>query len=120
MVIVVATTAIFSFTIPYSNLAHSIRLLRFFNMALATVLGIYGIITGFLLIFLNLISLRSFGVNFMTPFAPLSPVDLKDWFLRFPKWAQTTRSKHIVRENIIKESKELRPQPSDKRSGEDV
>lgn len=119
VVIVVATTAIFSFTIPYSNFSHSIRILRFFNMILATILGIYGVMTGFLLIFLNLISLRSFGVNFMIPFAPLSPPDFKKWVFRFPRWSQTTRSKHIVRENFTKGSKSLRPQPSDERGDKD-
>ncbi|SES68830.1 spore germination protein [Anaerobranca gottschalkii] len=115
VVIVVATTAIFSFTIPYTNFSLGIRLWRFFNMILATVLGIFGVMTGFLLLFLNLLSLRSFGVNFMVPFAPLSIRDLKDWFFRFPSWAITTRSNQIVRENFTKGGEELRPQPSNKR-----
>lgn len=111
VVIVVATTAIFSFTIPYTNFSSSLRLVRFFMMTLAATLGIYGIMTGTLIIALNLISLRSFGVPFMVPFAPLSLSDFKDWVMRFPQWSITKRSSHIVKRNITKKSTELKPKP---------
>ncbi|MCC5909335.1 MAG: spore germination protein [Clostridiaceae bacterium] len=111
VVIVVAATAIFSFTLPYTNFSSSLRLARFFMMALAATLGIYGIMTGALLLALNLISLRSFGVPFMVPFAPLSLQDMKDWLARFPQWAITQRSPHIVHENINKKAKHLKPKP---------
>lgn len=111
VVIVVATTAIFSFTIPYSNFSLALRLIRFFNMALAATLGIYGIMTGALILALHLISLRSFGVPFMIPFGPLSLEDMKDWVLRFPQWAIRKRSKHIVNKNITKKREGLKPSP---------
>ncbi len=111
VVIVVATTAIFSFTMPYTNFSLSLRLVRFFMMTLAATLGIYGIMTGALLLGLNLISLRSFGVPFMVPFAPLSFQDMKDWLARFPQWAITKRSPYIVNENFNKKSKNLKPKP---------
>ncbi|ABR49340.1 GerA spore germination protein [Alkaliphilus metalliredigens QYMF] len=111
VVIVVATTAIFSFTIPYTNFSLSLRLTRFFMMALAATLGIYGIMTGALLVALNLVSLRSFGVPFMVPFAPLSFQDMKDWVFRFPQWAITKRSPYIVNGNVNKKAKNLKPKP---------
>ncbi|WP_243427930.1 spore germination protein [Alkaliphilus hydrothermalis] len=111
VVIIVATTAIFSFTIPYSNFSNGLRLTRFFNMTLASILGIYGIITAALLIALNLISMRSFGVPFMIPFAPFSLQEMKDWVLRFPQWAITKRSQHITKRNLIRKSNQLKPKP---------
>ncbi len=111
VVIIVAITAIFSFTIPYNNFSTGLRLTRFFNMALGATLGIYGIMTGILLISLNLISLRSFNVPFMIPFAPLSPQEIKDWVLRVPQWAITKRSTHITKKNITKKPDTLRPSP---------
>ncbi|KJF28769.1 hypothetical protein TZ02_01590 [Clostridium aceticum] len=111
VVIVVAITAIFSFTMPYSNFSLSLRLVRFFMMALAATLGIYGIMTGALLVALHLISLRSFGVPFMIPFAPLSLQEMKDWVMRFPQWAITERSPHIAKENMKRKSKKLKPKP---------
>ncbi len=112
VVIIVAITAIFSFTMPYNNFSLSLRLIRFINMALAATLGIYGIMTGALIIALSLTSLRSFGVPFMVPFAPLSLQDMKDWVLRFPDWSITKRSPHIVNNNITKKAKNLKPSPS--------
>ena len=112
VVIVVATTAIFSFAMPYTNFTSSLRIVRFFMMALAATLGIYGIMTGALVLALNLISLRSLGIPFMTPFAPLSIQDMKDWVLRFPQWAITKRSPYIVKQNIQKKSKHLKPRPN--------
>ncbi|SHK05343.1 spore germination protein KA [Geosporobacter subterraneus DSM 17957] len=112
VVIVVAATAIFSFTMPYSNFTLSLRIIRFFNMALAATLGIYGIMTGALIIALHLISLRSFGVPFMVPFAPVSLQDMKDWILRFPQWAITKRSSHIIKNNINKKTDRLKPHSS--------
>ncbi|WP_051569177.1 spore germination protein [Alkaliphilus transvaalensis] len=111
VVIVVAITAIFSFTIPYTNFSLSLRLTRFFMMALAATLGIYGIMTGAFMLALNLISLRSFGVPFMVPFAPLSLQDLKDWFVRFPQWSITKRSSHIVKGNNSRKSRNMKPNP---------
>jgi len=111
VVIVVAATAIFSFTMPYTNFSLSLRLVRFMNMILAATLGIYGIITGTLLILLTLISLRSFGVPFMVPFAPLSFVDIKNWVLQLPQWSITKRSSHIVKKNLNKKDENLKPGP---------
>ena len=111
VVIVVATTAIFSFTMPYNNFTLGLRLLRFINMALAATLGIYGIMTSALIIALKLTSLRSFGVPFMIPFAPLSLQDMKDWIIRFPQWAITKRSPHIVKTNITRKAENLKPKP---------
>ncbi len=119
VVIVVATTAIFSFTMPYNNLVLSLRLTRFVNMTLAAILGFYGIMTGALMILLTLISLRSFGVPFMTPFAPLNPNNLKDSFLRFPQWALRKRSAHVVKENITKKADNLKPQPPQRKNKEE-
>ena len=112
VVIVVATTAIFSFTIPYTNFSFSIRLLRFVILILAATLGIYGIMTGALFILINLMSLKSFGVHFLAPFAPLTAQDTKDWVFRFPQWSLTKRSTQVVNKNIKKKAGKLKPQPS--------
>ncbi|SCZ01744.1 spore germination protein [Alkaliphilus peptidifermentans] len=109
VVIVVAITAIFSFTMPYNNFSMALRLTRFFNMALAAILGIYGVMTGGLLILLNLLSLRSFSVPLMAPFSPLNLEDMRDWVFRFPQWTITKRSSDIIKDNLKKKSSNLKP-----------
>ncbi|MCS7461559.1 spore germination protein [Paenibacillus doosanensis] len=84
MVIVVALTAICSFLIPAYNGAIAIRLLRFPLMILVGVLGLLGLILGVLIIVAHLVSLKSFGINYFSPFAPYHGKDWKDTVIRAP------------------------------------
>ena len=84
MVIVVAITAIASFIIPSYNAALGIRLLRFPFIILAAIFGIYGVILGFIFLNVHLVSLKSYGVSFMTPQAPIRYQDWKDFLIRLP------------------------------------
>lgn len=84
MVVIVALTGIANFVIPAFGLAMSFRLLRFFLMMLATVLGLYGIILGILLIMSHLCILKSFGIPYLAPLTTFSWRDLKDYVFRAP------------------------------------
>lgn len=84
MIVVVALTGIASFSIPQYNIAISLRILRFPLMVLAATLGGFGLMIGFLLILLHLCSLRSLGVPYLSPIAPLHPPQLGDVFVRAP------------------------------------
>jgi len=84
MVIVVALTAIASFVIPTYSAAVGLRTMRFPLMILANFLGLYGVILGFIVINIHLVSIKSFGVNYMSPQAPTVFQDLKDFFIRAP------------------------------------
>lgn len=90
-VIVVALTAVASFTIPNYPVGTTLRALRFVLLFLAALLGAVGIILGLMVILFHLNRLRSFGVPYLSPIAPLSPRDLKDTFIRVPWWAMVTR-----------------------------
>ncbi|WP_337101480.1 spore germination protein [Paenibacillus sp. YIM B09110] len=76
MVIVVAVTAIASFTLPSYSFGIITRILRFFVMLAASIFGLFGIILAFLMISIHVVNLKSFGVPYS---APLSPMFLKDW-----------------------------------------
>lgn len=95
MVIIVAFTGIAFFVIPKYNQSTSIRLLRFPLMVLAGTIGLFGIILGFLFLLIHIVSLRSFGVPYLSPFTPLSVSDLKDSFVRFPIWLIRKRPKYM-------------------------
>lgn len=84
MVIVVAATAIASFTIPHYSMTDSTRLLRFMMMLLASTFGLYGIGLGVIILVSHTVSLRSFGIPYLAPFAPFIPTDQKDAILRLP------------------------------------
>ncbi|KKI94189.1 spore gernimation protein KB [Bacillus sp. SA1-12] len=85
MVIVVAATAIASFTLPHFSLTDASRLLRFFMMILASTFGLYGIGLGVIILVAHTVSLRSFGIPYLAPFAPFIITDQEDAILRLPK-----------------------------------
>lgn len=91
MVIVVAITAIGSFTVPSMEASYPIRLLRFPLMLLAAAFGLYGVMLGLLAILMHLVHLRSFGFPYLEPLAPLKLNELRDVFLRAPRWQMMLR-----------------------------
>ena len=103
MVIVVAITAISSFAVSSYNLSMSVRMLRFPFMALAASFGLFGIVLGLIALVLHLCSLRSFGIPYMSPFAPFIKEDQKDAIFRFPHWALSSRPRLINQNNIKRE-----------------
>lgn len=103
MVIVVAITAISSFVITGYSMAISIRMLRFVIMGLAASFGIFGIVVALIALVMHLCSLRSFGVPYMSPFAPFIPAGHKDTIFRLPHWALTSRPRLISQRNNKRE-----------------
>ncbi|MFD2614825.1 spore germination protein [Paenibacillus gansuensis] len=112
VVIIVSITGIATFTIPRYSFANGIRLLRFPILLLAGTFGLYGIVLGFLGILLHVTSLRSFGVPYFTPLAPVTITDLKDVLIRAPIWAKTRRPKAIESNNSVREPSNQSPNPS--------
>ncbi|MBW7652171.1 spore germination protein [Anoxybacillus sp. ST4] len=111
MVIVVSITAIASFATPSFAIAISARLIRFALMILAALFGFYGILMGIICMVIHLCSLRSFGVPYMAPLAPLVPSNLRDTFVRFPLWALNERPRLINKKNVTRQEGGQRPKP---------
>lgn len=84
MVIVVAMTAIAGFIIPTYTLSFGLRISRFFLMIISSLLGLYGLALGLLLMLGHLATLTSFGVSYLSPWAPLNIHDLRDSIIRSP------------------------------------
>ncbi len=108
MVIVVAITGISSFVTPSYDLAITGRMLRFFIMILGSMLGLFGVIIGFLCMLVHMESIRSFGIPYLYPVTPLVISDLKDTFLRMPWWYMHTRPSFPA-VNIKRMSDDLKP-----------
>lgn len=93
MVIVVAITAISSFSLPSYTFAISLRLLRFLVMLSAALFGLYGIVLAYIMLNIHIANLKSFGIPYSTPFAPTFLSDWKDLILRAPLSMMTGRPK---------------------------
>lgn len=97
MVIVIAITAITGFIV--FPLVNAFLIIRIATTLAASVIGILGILLVSVGFFIHLCSLDSFGVNYLSPFTPLSSSDMKDTFVRFPIWAMFTRPKTLTWEH---------------------
>ncbi|KJS48286.1 MAG: spore gernimation protein GerA, partial [Peptococcaceae bacterium BRH_c23] len=92
MVIIIGLTAVSSYAIPTFDLSLAVRLMRFPLMILAGILGFFGVAVGLYAILIHLLSLRSFGVPYLSPIAPLRiRALLQDTFVRAPWWALKRR-----------------------------
>lgn len=92
MVIIVGITAVSSYAIPSYDLAIGIRLVRFPLIVLAGLLGFFGMAFGLYALLIHLVSMRSFGVPYMSPIAPLQIRTLmQDTLVRAPWWGLKRR-----------------------------
>lgn len=100
MVIIVAITAISSFSIPNYSLSVGFRMLRFMLMVFAGVLGLYGIMLGILLILSHLVRLKSFGIPYMSPYVSFVGSDFKDTIVRVPSFLMGKRPVVLARNKV--------------------
>lgn len=117
MVIIVAITATANFVSPYYSLSSATRVLRFALIPIAAVLGLYGVLLGLIIMVAHLASLRSFGIPYLAPVAPLSWKDQKDIFIRAPYWALDRRPSYLKTEELYKQKDDSSPTPPKMRGG---
>lgn len=87
VVIIVALTALCAFTIPNEGFASAFRLVKFMIIVLSMFFGIFGFVSGILILLIHLASLESFGIPYMMPFTAAEVNggnDRKDGFFRGP------------------------------------
>ena len=93
-VIVISTTAICSFVL--SRLESSMFIIRIVLLILSSITGFLGIVLGSIVFFILMCGLRSFGVPYMAPFAPLYNQEMEDTFLRMPIWSMLRKPKSLT------------------------
>jgi len=114
MIIVVSITAIASFIIPNFSLGLAIRMLRFVLLILAGTLGAYGIILGVLVLLVHMVSMRSFGVPYLSPVMPPTAGDMKDVAVRAPWWSMRHRPRFMpVRDPVRQEKRKPQGPPGE-------
>ncbi|MFZ3130906.1 MAG: spore germination protein [Desulfosporosinus sp.] len=102
-VIVVGLTAISALTVPAVGASHAIGLIRFPLMLLAAAFGFLGIAIGLLFVLIHLCSLRSFGVPYLDPLAPLHLTDFKENLFRAPRWSLFKRPTEVSQNNPLRQ-----------------
>jgi spore germination protein KA len=103
LIIVVAITALGSFSVPSFSMSFSIRIIRFAYIILAAIAGFFGIALGLVLNALVLASSNSFGVPFLAPFGPITNGKYTDRLTRKPMWKQEKRPDYLNTKDIKKQ-----------------
>lgn len=104
LIIIVAITGIASFTIPDFSFGFHLRYFRFVFILLGYMAGFLGIGIGIFVYISILCSLKSFGVSFTAPLAPLSNLKGNGYFLP-PAWKREYRPSYVAPQKMKREEK---------------
>lgn len=104
MIIVIAITALSALLFTEPEMINGIRWYRILFMLGASFMGIIGVVITFIYLIIKLCSLNSFGVPYITPFAPISITGLKDSIIKMPTKDLDKRGKYFSN-NITKYKK---------------
>lgn len=102
MVIIVAGTGVASFAIPTFGLVNAARITQFLFVVAAGFFGLYGIVLLGMVLVGHLVSIRSFGVPYLSPLAPLVWSDMKDVVIRAPWWAMRKRPRQFEPKDVVR------------------
>ena len=104
LIIIVAITGISSFAIPDFTFGFHLRYFRFLFILLGYMAGFLGIGIGIFVYISILCSLKSFGIPFTVPFAPI--VNSKgNGYLMSPIWKRENRAKYVAPKKVNSQEK---------------
>ncbi len=82
MIIVVAISAISSLVFQSIEVVNAIRFWRFILIVLSSLMGLYGISLGIILIINNITDTKSIDEDYLFPFSPINLTEQKDGFIK--------------------------------------
>lgn len=107
LIIIVALAGLSSFAIPSYMAGYGVRTVRFLLLGAAALLGFYGVAAGIFIMVIHLASMRSFGVPYLSPVAPMrQPISdilsrpalfQMEWRPAYLHPLDRRRQKHVVR-----------------------
>jgi hypothetical protein len=81
LVIIVSLSIMGSFATSDYTITNTIRILKFMMIIITSILGLFGFTMGVILIIINLCSIDSFGVSYVSPISPFNFRDLRNLFI---------------------------------------
>lgn len=91
LIIIIGVTALTAFVIPSYELASSLRLVKYFLLALSAMFGIFGLTVGLVLFLSQLCALNSYGTEFTAPFSPTYRKGFLESLIELPIFRRSTR-----------------------------
>jgi len=102
VIIVTALTGIM--TLINMNFISATIIFRTFLLFGASFLGIYGFLMCIIILYLHLMSIRSFGVPYMMNVTRARNQDGQDAWIRAPWWTMTLRPKIVAAKDLVRQS----------------
>ena len=96
VVIIVAISSVTGLLFSDTDLINALRFYKFLSLFLSSTMGLIGFTVSFLLMFINLCSIESMGVPYLTPFTPLNIDALKDSLIMFPRNKMKKRASYLT------------------------
>ena len=96
VVIIVAISSVTGLLFSDTDLINALRYYKFLSLLLSSTMGLIGFTVSFLLMFINLCSIESMGVPYLTPFTPLNIDALKDSLIMFPRYKMKKRASYLT------------------------
>ena len=84
VVIIIAATAVASYTMPNDDVRLALRVWRLLVIILSSILGLIGLSIGIILFLHHLCRIETFGIPYLSPFAGIDREELKDTLIRLP------------------------------------
>ena len=100
MIIIIAISSIAGLIFTSQELVNALRIYKIGLLILSTLLGIYGVVIGCFILIYNLITVKIFGLSYLTPFIPFEKNEIKDSFIKADmklKKRNSVLTKNIVR-----------------------
>ena len=101
--VILSASFIMGSIVPINSLRRVANTLSFSFIAIAAFLGLYGVIIECIFLVVHLVSLRSFGVPYLSPMAPFNLADQKDTLFRVPMEHIIDNQKKYTKEDPMNE-----------------
>lgn len=103
LIIIVAITGICSFSIPDFSLSFTFRIYKFIYIFLGYAFGFFGIAAGLAILCGIFANLKSFGVYYLSPFAPVINLKSKISYFLHPIWQREFRADFLNTKRPVSE-----------------
>lgn len=99
VVVIVAITAISSFTMPNQDFSNALRLWRFIFVLISSVIGLFGLSLGGIVLMNHFASMETFGVPYLSPYVGQDGHQLQDSLFRLPFVSHRRRPFYLKTKN---------------------
>lgn len=106
VVVIIAITAIASFTMPNQDFSNALRLWRFAFVIVSSIIGLFGLSLGAILLLHHLSKMEVYGIPYMATFVGEDNVEIQDSIFRFPFTSQKKRPICLMPYNKIRQGED--------------